>query len=68
MTIHQRAEQLVRESRGQLNISDAYRELARRAQVVKAAKKRRLCTMPHDPTAYKGVERPYRMPYIDPDN
>ncbi len=37
--IHQRAEQLVRDSCGRLTLREAYQELAKRAQTAKAARK-----------------------------
>lgn len=37
--IHLRAETLVRESRGRLTLTDAYRELNRRSQAVQTARK-----------------------------
>lgn len=66
ITIHQRAEQLVRESRWQMTKAQAYSELSRRGQVSKAAKKR-LCTVQPNPSAFSNVERPDLMPF-DPSN
>ena len=42
MDIHQRAEELVRASRGKMNKAEAYRELARRAAVSRRAKRERI--------------------------
>lgn len=39
MDIHERARELVRQSRGKLNMTEAYRELARRAQVARRNKR-----------------------------
>lgn len=66
ITIHQRAEQVMRESRGKFNLRAAYQELSRRSAEAKARKKRILCTIPPG-NYYPGVERPYIMPF-DPSN
>jgi len=66
LTIHQRADVLVRESRGKMTRPEAYKELSRRGQAAKQRK--RMASVPRDPSAFSGVERPYRMPYIDLEN
>ncbi len=52
--IHARAEQLVRDSRGRLNLREAYQELSRRAQSAKTA--RRVESLPR-PAAFAWQQR-----------
>ena len=49
--IHQRAETLVRESRGRLTLREAYQELNRRAQVASG------CSGPHGPVEVRAAIR-----------